>query len=87
MRALIQHMGYKNFIVYDSVGYDKTNAFLEGLHADDLDRETMRKDMERAIYEREEESDDGNPYCECNEQPYEEEEASNICSACGKLLS
>ena len=25
-------------------------------------------------------------YCECNEQPYEEEEASNVCSACGKPL-
>ena len=37
--------------------------------------------------EPDEESDDGNPYCECNEQPYEEEAASNICSACGKLLS
>jgi len=24
------------------------------------------------------------PYCECNEQPIEEEEAFNVCSACGK---
>jgi hypothetical protein len=27
------------------------------------------------------------PYCTCDLEPYEEEEASNICSACGKLLS
>lgn len=26
------------------------------------------------------------PYCECNEQPYEEERASGTCSACGKPL-
>ena len=31
--------------------------------------------------------DDDSPYCECGEQPTEEEEAFNICSACGKPLS
>ena len=25
-------------------------------------------------------------FCECNEQPVEDEQASGICSACGKML-
>ena len=25
-------------------------------------------------------------FCECNEQPVEDEEASGTCSACGKML-
>jgi hypothetical protein len=30
--------------------------------------------------------DDGNPYCECGLEPYEEEQAANRCACCGKLL-
>jgi len=32
------------------------------------------------------EQDDGDPYCQCGNDPYEEEDASEVCSACGKLL-
>lgn len=26
------------------------------------------------------------PYCTCDEQPMEEEEAFNVCSSCGKAI-
>lgn len=32
------------------------------------------------------EPDDGDPYCQCGNDPYEEEEASGVCSSCGKEL-
>lgn len=34
----------------------------------------------------EEEQDDGDPYCQCGNDPYEEEAASGVCSSCGKEL-
>ena len=30
--------------------------------------------------------EDDSPYCECGNQPTEEEDASGICDACGKEL-
>ena len=33
-----------------------------------------------------EEDDDGSPYCECGNQPMEDELASNKCDACGKAI-
>lgn len=30
---------------------------------------------------------DDSPFCECGNDPYEEEAASGVCSACGKELS
>lgn len=30
---------------------------------------------------------DDSPFCECGNDPYEEEAASGICSACGKELA
>ena len=38
---------------------------------------------EDLILEQEEEG----PFCVCDEQPVEDELASNVCSACGKLLT
>lgn len=32
------------------------------------------------------ETDEDSPYCECNLEATEDEEASNKCSACGKAL-
>lgn len=34
-----------------------------------------------------EEDDDDCPYCECGNDPIEDELASNICDTCGKALS
>ena len=33
-----------------------------------------------------EDEDDDSPYCECNEIPTEDEDASNTCASCGKPL-
>lgn len=32
------------------------------------------------------ETDENWPYCECDLEPTEDEEASNCCSACGKAI-
>ena len=32
------------------------------------------------------EDEDDSPYCECGNEPTEEEDASGICDACGKEL-
>jgi hypothetical protein len=34
-----------------------------------------------------EDFDEDAPYCECDNEPDEEESASNICKSCGKLLT
>ncbi len=49
----------------------------------------MTHDPPDSYYEHDYADDylDNSPYCECDLEPYEEEEASNTCSSCGKLLS
>lgn len=48
----------------------------------------MSASTERNQHLYEDDLDQGEdwPYCECNEQPMEEEEAFNVCSSCGKPL-
>lgn len=43
--------------------------------------------MNPHLYEDDFDQGEDWPYCECGEDPYEEEEASNICSSCGKALT
>ena len=51
-------------------------------NATSTDRTALTRQQEQEDFESLLESE----YCECNEQPYEEEEASNVCSACGLPL-
>ncbi len=43
------------------------------------------EDMQQALRELYPD-DDGDPYCSCGNDPYEEEDASGVCSSCGKEL-
>lgn len=72
MRALIQHMGYRNFIVYNHLGYDKTEAFdttwpLTGFNA-----------VLNAV-------SDTADYCDCG-AVHSGIEDMGRCEACGKII-
>jgi hypothetical protein len=67
------------------VRQEKGNDMVKNVNRTDSNAEPSREESQQdwdAVLNSELDS----PYCECNEQPYEEEQASGVCSACGKPL-
>lgn len=73
MRALIQHRGYRNFLVYRSDGYDKTESFSEAMWPLQGFNAVLNAISDTA------------DYCDCG-AVHSGIEDMGRCEACGKVI-